>query len=320
MRKLKDLEVIFAILLIIFFFLPWLSIGDAVSAYQIPFAMEDIVSLLVRLENERAAIESFDRAYQTITSISSTAIALYTFLAGGLYLIPICSAVTIIRKCNGHRDSKASSIIAASIPIGLFVFGIVLSFSQPVVNIVRLNVGAWLSLMAAVGLLLATFEVIDAVPPQTDKPLFKEPEFLLATLLLVSFFLPWISVGNQFLSISVAGYKIPQILNTMGGVASVFSAPEGSGLGIRVLTAISYGLYLIPISCLTTMVRQYKGLKSHISSLVAALLLIVTFGAAVFLIGLSAVVSGMGIGAWLSLIGTVGIVIVVSKITTIFNQ
>ena len=44
MRKLKDPEVIIAILLIIFFFLPWITINGIFPAYKIPFALEDIVT------------------------------------------------------------------------------------------------------------------------------------------------------------------------------------------------------------------------------------------------------------------------------------
>jgi len=117
------------------FFFPWINIGGFISiaGYEIP----DIVKGLKQLA--------------AIGKIKSQVYLYYL-----IYLIPIFSVLTIIFGMKG-KNTKMSGLVAGVLPIGLFIYAL----SQIGMNIFKgMAIGAWLTLLTAVAMLLAVLGII----------------------------------------------------------------------------------------------------------------------------------------------------------------
>ncbi|MCK4909614.1 MAG: hypothetical protein KAS70_06920 [Planctomycetes bacterium] len=127
-------------------------------------------------------------------------------------------------------------------------------------------------------------------------------EDIFAVSLIVCFFMPWVSLGGL---ISFSGYQIPDLVKGVSSLVSAFSdEPQPMNKKLYIL----YLLYLIPICSVTTIVLGRKGISSRISSLFAGLTPLAAFTYCLSKSGTD-IFEGMAIGAWLTIIAAVGILV-----------
>lgn len=135
--RLKKLESIFAIILLIAFFLPWTTFGGliTVTGYNFPIAMHGFSSLASAFDKDK-----------------EVTIQIYYFM---VYLIPIL-AITILAMDLKGGNTKIISIITGSLLIITF-----LKISSGRDLFTSMGIGAYLTIIAAIGLLLVAFNVIN---------------------------------------------------------------------------------------------------------------------------------------------------------------
>ena len=137
MLDFKKIENICAIVLLVAFFLPWLSIGGLISfsGYQLPNAAQGL----------NALASAFSE------SEPETNYAAYL-----VYLVPLV-AIAVLAADYLKSDEKTTriiSIVAGVIPVGGFIYAVTqVEFSA-------LAIGAFLTFLSGVGILLATFGVV----------------------------------------------------------------------------------------------------------------------------------------------------------------
>ena len=137
----------------------------------------------------------------------------------------------------------------------------------------------------------------------TDKPstglqwsVLSQPINVAGIVLLVCFFLPWLSSGP---------FGLDQASVTdAGSVALQFSAAIGTEAPS--MPVYVYALYLIPLGCVSGLVLAVLGKTYNICHLVAAVvfLLVLLYG---LIDGGTSLLSRMGFGEWLSLLASVAI-------------
>ena len=123
-----------------------------------------------------------------------------------------------------------------------------------------------------------------------------QPINLAGIVLLVCFFLPWLSSGP---------FGLDQATSTAtGSVAQQFSAAVGTEAPS--MPVYVYALYLIPLGCVAGLVLAVLGKTYNICHLVAAVvfLLVLLYG---LIDGGTSLLSRMGFGEWLSLLASVAI-------------
>jgi hypothetical protein len=128
----------FAAALILFFFFPWVTIGFiSISGAQIP--------------EVGRALQQATFAFNPSAGVSAEAIFL-----NAVYLIPILAAATIVMAVTG-RDIKIVALATGGVVLLIFVMMLVRiggSLFQ------ALGVGSYLTLLAAIGIILAALGVI----------------------------------------------------------------------------------------------------------------------------------------------------------------
>jgi len=100
----------------------------------------------------------------------------------------------------------------------------------------------WIIILLIIIILLLVIKLFPAKNLQDDK--IPISETILSSLLLISFFLPWISKGVFFTDLSVSGFEIPSKLKQFIDSSDTISANGENNLEI---VYISYLLYAIPI-------------------------------------------------------------------------
>ncbi|MFG1496634.1 hypothetical protein ABMA57_08370 [Saccharospirillum sp. HFRX-1] len=139
MKLMQRAENVFAVILVIAFFLPWINIGGFLS-----FSGYEIVELSQGL-NQFAALGN---------QSGSPDPSLYFFYL--VYLIPIFAVLTVILNAY-QKNSRVAAIVAGVVPFLFLVYG----FTQGGSDIIQgMAIGSWLTLLAATALLLAVFGVI----------------------------------------------------------------------------------------------------------------------------------------------------------------
>ncbi|HOJ28080.1 MAG TPA: hypothetical protein PL059_03320 [Spirochaetota bacterium] len=89
----------------------------------------------------------------------------------------------------------------------------------------------------------------------------EKTEMLFAAILIVSFFLPWASIGGL---ISISGYNVPDALKGISALGEIFAKGEEQSLkGIY----LSYLLYLIPLLSIIIIVLGMKDYNTKIISI-----------------------------------------------------
>lgn len=141
----ERVEVWFAGALLVFFFLPWLSIAGLINStgYQVP----DLANLLqqgTRLLNPGG---------------NSSNAAAYL-----VYVVPALAVATLVMAFVG-RDTRVVGIItgvAAIIVFGLLWSNLIVDRSRPGIQtqFLTVGIGAYLTALAAVGIILASLGVI----------------------------------------------------------------------------------------------------------------------------------------------------------------
>ena len=139
MKFLQKPENSIAIVLIISFFLPWINVLGFVnvSAYQIPRAIEGLCKVFSALDEQPE-------------SLPSNLYLLYV-----LYLIPLCSCITLIGSTY-KKDTRISSGIAGTVIFVVLAYALI-SKEVPKFEIGVLEdfgIGLWITLAASAAMLL----------------------------------------------------------------------------------------------------------------------------------------------------------------------
>jgi len=126
--------------LIVFFFFPWINIAGfiKVAGYEIPDATKSLGQLAQVLGETGRMNPKVHLLYL-------------------LYLIPICSAVTIFLNAKG-RDSRMAGLAAASIPIFMLIFMI---FEVGTEILEGIASGVYLTLLGSAGIIIETVYGLD---------------------------------------------------------------------------------------------------------------------------------------------------------------
>ena len=131
-------------------------------------------------------------------------------------------------------------------------------------------------------------------------------ENICALGLIIFFFFPWISIGGF---ISFAGYEIPDIAKGLGQFAAL-----GSRTGkVDPQIYLYYLLYLIPIFSVLTIIFGMTDKTTKITGLIAGTTPIAALIYALSQIG-SDTFEGMAIGAWLTLLTAIAMLLAVAGI------
>jgi hypothetical protein len=139
MKFMSKAENLCAVGLIVFFFFPWISIGGFISiaGYEIP----DIAKGLGQLA-----------AMGSKTGKVDPQVYLYYLI----YLIPIFSVLTIILGI-ADKSTKATGLIAGAVPIAALIYALSQTGSD---TFEGMAIGAWLTLLTAIAMLLAVVGII----------------------------------------------------------------------------------------------------------------------------------------------------------------
>jgi hypothetical protein len=132
-----DLITIGAAVMVVAFFLPWIKLGGSFAGYEIP----DIAHAAAKATSLKSWTGKFD---------------INVYLVYSLFLVPISAAAIIVFGAMG-KDRTPVAWIAAVMPIAGFVYGFIrLQFDM----FPRLGLGGWLTVAAAVLILLALLNVL----------------------------------------------------------------------------------------------------------------------------------------------------------------
>ena len=119
----------------------------------------------------------------------------------------------------------------------------------------------------------------------------KKIENICAAVIVVAFFLPWVSIGGLF---SFSGYSIPG----MADMVNTFSEADASaGPGLF------YVVYLVPLLAIGVLLMEYLGNNAKMLSLGAGAFNIAGF--IYVLVQMEGQVSAIGIGLWLTVLASV---------------
>jgi|ETNmetMinimDraft_13_1059891.scaffolds.fasta_scaffold53167_1 hypothetical protein len=136
----KKSENIFAIVMLIAFFLPWVNIGGfiTVAGYNIPNVLEGLGTFANALNK----------------SGSKTEIPFYFYL---VYLVPLLTIGIIILDLKGI-ETKRVSILAGALPILTLVYFLVKNGFE-IYQV--MGIGAYITVIASIGLILGALNVIN---------------------------------------------------------------------------------------------------------------------------------------------------------------
>lgn len=132
-----DLITIGAAVMVVAFFLPWIKLGGSFAGYEIP----DIAHAAAKATSLKSWTGKFD---------------INVYLVYSLFLVPVSAVAIIVFGAMG-KDRILVAWIAAVMPIAGFVYGFIrLQFDM----FPRLGLGGWLTVAAAVVILLALLNVL----------------------------------------------------------------------------------------------------------------------------------------------------------------
>ena len=139
MRAFSRADNVCALLLVIFLFFPWLDLGGIISAagYQVPSAARRMAGMLGQAGQGSAQ--------------------LYLFYL--IYLIPAFALATLALNASGF-NSRLTSLLAGAMPLVLLA----IAWAKAGNDLFRiLGVGAWLSLIAGLALIVIALRSPPAV-------------------------------------------------------------------------------------------------------------------------------------------------------------
>ena len=147
MIDFKKIENICAIVLLVAFFLPWVSVPiiGSYAGYQIPGAVTSFLEMSAGLANF-----SFDDSNPEPAAVD---VPFQVYL---VYLIPLVAIAVLVADYlkTDEKTTRIISIVAGVIPVSGFIYGVTqIDFSA-------LALGAFLIFLSGVGILLATFGVV----------------------------------------------------------------------------------------------------------------------------------------------------------------
>lgn len=149
-KLLEKSEMIFAVILLVSFFLPWIGSYTIYRGYTAPIVLMAFP------------------AYFTQSAYFPLALKILTFLFLLIYLIPISSGVVIYRIIRKKR-TLVYSIIAGGLVYLLLTYTLI-TYSGFIIN--TMHFGGWLTLISALGLIVSAilsnkyknFEIIESNP------------------------------------------------------------------------------------------------------------------------------------------------------------
>tara|TARA_B100000214_G_scaffold257966_1_gene190287 strand:- start:248 stop:745 length:498 start_codon:yes stop_codon:yes gene_type:complete len=161
MLDFKKIENIAAIVLLVAFFMPWLSVVGlgSMSGYDIPGVVKKGLQMIAGIE---AAFSSFslDGSAPAPAEPAAVDVPFQVYL---VYLVPL-AAIAVLVADYLKLDEKVAriiSVVAGVIPVGGFVYGVI-AIQDPEAKLAQasLEIGAYLMLLAGIAMLLATFKII----------------------------------------------------------------------------------------------------------------------------------------------------------------
>jgi len=133
MLNIKKIENICAIIIIVAFFLPWVSLGFiSFSGYDLP--------------NLASFVNSFDAAFSENGESSGSANSLYA-----VYLIPLLSISILFMEYLG-KESKKLCLTAGTLNVVGFLYVLIFETEG---DIGMMGIGIWITVLASVVMLLA---------------------------------------------------------------------------------------------------------------------------------------------------------------------
>ena len=137
----KKSENIFAIAMLIAFFLPWINLGGlfTVAGYNIPNTLEGLGSFANAFKNSGA---------------KGVEVPFYIYL---VYLIPLLTIGIIILDLKGI-ETNSVSILAGALPIFTLVYFLVKNGFE-IYQV--MGIGAYITIIASIGLILGALNVIN---------------------------------------------------------------------------------------------------------------------------------------------------------------
>ena len=133
MLNIKKIENICAIIIIVAFFLPWVSLGFiSFSGYDLP--------------NLASFVNSFDAAFSENGESSGSANSLYA-----VYLIPLLSIGILFMEYLG-KESKKLCLTAGTLNVVGFLYVLIFETEG---DIGMMGIGIWITVLASVVMLLA---------------------------------------------------------------------------------------------------------------------------------------------------------------------
>tara|TARA_B100000287_G_C20496028_1_gene727086 strand:- start:162 stop:644 length:483 start_codon:yes stop_codon:yes gene_type:complete len=156
MLDFKKIENIAAIVLLVAFFMPWLSVMllGSMSGYDIPGAVTKAYEAAAAFETAF----SFDGSAPAEPAAVDVPFQVYL-----VYLVPL-AAIAVLVADYLKLDEKVAriiSVVAGVIPVGGFVYGVI-AIQDEAAKLAQasLEIGAYLMLLAGIAMLLATFKII----------------------------------------------------------------------------------------------------------------------------------------------------------------
>ena len=131
---------------------------------------------------------------------------------------------------------------------------------------------------------------------------FSRADNVCALLLVIFLFFPWIDIGGI---VSAAGYQLPAAARQMAATLGQTGQPVQGSAQLYLF----YLIYLIPAFALATLALNASDFDSKLTSLLAGALPLVLLAIAWAKIG-NDLFRILGIGAWLSLIAGLALIVV----------
>jgi hypothetical protein len=129
---------------------------------------------------------------------------------------------------------------------------------------------------------------------------FKKLENICAGVIIVAFFLPWLSIGG-FMSFS--GYDLPGLANLANEFGAAMSDGEGSSSGANWL----YVVYLVPLMAVGILLAEYLGHNNKSICIASGAFNIIGFIVAVS--KAEGEVGMFGIGLWITTLASIVIIL-----------
>lgn len=127
---------------------------------------------------------------------------------------------------------------------------------------------------------------------------FKKIENIAAIIMIVAFFLPWISAGGMF---SFSGYELPNLAEMASGMSAAFSE---DGAKSQTNYAV-YLVYLVPLLAIGVLATDYLKSDKKLSKYTAIAAGAFPILGIIYSIIRAGEITGFAIGIWLTLLAAV---------------